>query len=176
MQAEGSLLMKRWLRMPIMPAIALAMLSLAGGARGADCVLDNNPACPGINLGTFSGDAGTPAITRSGTGEAFFTVYVKETSSVHPRPLNARVTLQVPAGMDYDLIVRCANCSSSNVQTQKKGIGSTEIVNVTRSDTFSDNSFWIVIEVRYYAGTGCGPWQLTISGNTAATQGALTCS
>ena len=82
----------------------------------------------------------------------------------------------MPAGTDYDLIVRCASCASTTAQTSKKGIGVTEVVNVTRTDTFADNSFWIVIEVRYYTGTGCGPWQLTINGNTAITQGALACA
>ena len=160
----------------ISPASAMAALALSGGARAADCVLNNNPACGGTNLGNVSGDAASPGITRSGTGEAFFTVYVRETSSAHPRPLNARVTLQVPPGLDYDLIVRCASCASTIAQTSKQGTGVMEVVNVTRADTFSDNSFCIVIEVRHYAGTGCSPWQLTINGNTAVTQGALSCS
>lgn len=169
--------MKLRLQTAVAPAIAFAMLALAGGARGADCVLNTNPACAGaINLGSISGDAGTPGITRTGTGEAFFKVYIQETSSVHPRPLNARIVLQVPANTDYDLIVRCASCTSTVAQMSKQGVAKAEAVNVTRADTFADNSFWIVIEIRHYAGTGCGAWQLTINGNSAATQGALACT
>ena len=153
----------------------LALLGCSGGAHGADCALNDNPACPGVNLGTISGDAASNGITRTGTGEAFFTVLVKETSSTHPRPLNARIELVVPPGMDYDLIVRCASCTGTAAQNAKKGIGIAETVNVTRADTFSDNSFTLVIEIRYFAGKGCAPWTLAINGNTAAAHGAMSC-
>lgn len=159
----------------VLPAIAIAALAMAGGARAVDCVLNTNPACSGaINLGNIAGDAASTGIARSGIGEAFFRVNIRENSS-SARALNARVTLSVPPDTDYDLIVRCASCTGSVVQTSKNGMGAAEIVNVTRADNFNDNSFWIVIEVRHYAGTGCGAWQLTINGNTPAAQGALSC-
>lgn len=163
------------LRFRMLPVIALAPLALAGGARAADCALNDNPACgSAIHLGNLAGDAGSPVIQRAGTGEAFFKVYVQESSSTQ-RALNARVVLQMPTGTDYDLIVRCASCTGPAVQASKQGPGGTEIVNVTRADTFTDNSFWLLIEVRYRSGTGCGQWQLNISGNTAAAQGAMSC-
>jgi hypothetical protein len=165
------------LRTAISAALVFAMFALSGGATGADCVLNTNPACANaINLGTVSGDAATPGISRSGTGEAFFKVYVQETSSAHPRPLNARVVLQVPDKTDYDLVVRCASCASTVTQMSKAGVAKAEVIHVTRADTFADNSYWIVIEVRHYAGTGCGNWLLTINGNSPATQGALACT
>ena len=77
---------------------------------------------------------------------------------------------------DYDLIVRCVSCASTVTLMAKQGIGATEVINVTRTDTFADNSFWLVIEVRHYTGIGCGPWQLSINGNTTTAQGALICS
>ena len=164
------------LRFALSPAVLVVLLAVAGGARAADCVLDGNPQCgSAIHLGSVSGDAASATITRSGTGEGWFRVYVQETSSVHPRPLNARIVLQVPPDADYDLVVRCASCTSTAAQMSKKGAGQTESVNVTRTDTFADNSFWIFIEVRYYAGKGCGAWLLTVNGNTAATKGALAC-
>ena len=46
---------------------------------------------------------------------------------------------------------------------------------MTRAGTFSDNSFRLVIEVRYFMATGCTQWTLTINGDTAAAQGALSC-
>ena len=154
-----------------------ATLGPAGGAVGADCVLNGNPACATVvNLGNLPGDAESQAITRSGVGEAFFMVRVVESSSAYPRALNARVTLQVPPGLDYDLVVRCASCTSTVTRTSKGGVGSTEQVAVTRADTFADNSFTVVIEIRYQTGESCGPWTLTIGGNTAASQAALSCS
>jgi hypothetical protein len=162
------------LRMALM---LLALLGLSGAARGADCVLNTNPVCGNaVDLGQIPGDAAGNAITRTGTGEAFFKTYVRENSSVYPRPLNVRIALQSPPNADYDMIVRCASCAATPVFVGSSGIAGTEIINITRADTMTDNSFWLVIEVRYRAGTGCGSWTLTIIGNTAAAQGALSCA
>ncbi len=165
------------LRMTAACAIALAMLQTAAGAAGTECALNGNPACvSAINLGTISGDADSQGITRVGTGEAFFTVQVQETSGVHPRPLNARVTLQVPPQVDYDLIVRCTSCVSPVAFTAKQGFGATEVIDVTRADTFAENTFAIVIEIRHFAGSGCGQWKLTINGNTPTAKTPLSCA
>jgi hypothetical protein len=157
--------------------LLLATLGPASGALGEDCVLNGNPACASaVNLGNIPGDAESPAITRTGVGEAHFMVRVVESSSAYPRALTARVTLQVPPKQDYDLVVRCASCTSTVMRTSKQGPGSTEQVAVTRADTFADNSFTILIEVRYCKGSSCSPWSLTIGGNTVASQAALSCS
>lgn len=160
---------------PLLPL--LATLGPASGALGEDCVLNGNPACAtAVNLGNIPGDAESPVITRTGVGEAYFTLRVVESSSAHPRALNARVTLQVPPRQDYDLVVRCASCTSTVIQTSKLGPGSTEQVAVTRADTFADNSFTVLIEIRFQSGTSCSPWTLTIGGNAPASKTALTCS
>lgn len=154
-----------------------ATLGPATSALGQDCVLNGNPACAtAVNLGSIAGDVESPAITRAGTGEAFFVVRIVESSSAHPRALNARITLQVPPRQDYDLVVRCASCTSTIMRTSKQGAGSTDQVAVTRADTFADNSFTVLIEVRYQSGTSCSPWTLTIGGNTPASQTALSCT
>ena len=154
-----------------------ATLGPATGALGQDCKLNGDPACAtAINLGNIPGDAESQAITRSGVGEAFFMVRVVESSSAYPRALNARVTLQVPSGQDYDLVVRCASCTSTVMRTSRQGAGATEQVALTRADTFADNSFTVLIEIRFQSGTSCSPWTLTIGGNTPASQTALSCS
>jgi hypothetical protein len=156
--------------------LLVSILGPATGALGQDCALNANPACStAINLGNIAGDSGTPIISRTGVGEVFFMVRIQETSS-SSRPLNARVQLQVPPGQDYDLVVRCASCTSTVKWTSKQGAGGTEQVAVTRADTFADNSFDVVIEIRYQSGTSCSPWTLTIGGNTPASQTALSCS
>ena len=156
--------------------LLVSTLGPATGALGQDCALNANPACStAINLGNIAGDSGTPVLSRTGVGEAFFMVRIQETSS-SSRPLNARVQLQVPPGQDYDLIVRCTSCTSKTAKMSKSAAGVTESVDVTRADTFSDNSFTILVEVRYYNGSSCSPWTLTISGNTSASQAALSCS
>lgn len=155
--------------------LTLASLLPSADAQVTDCLLNTNPTCgSAMNLGTIAGDSASPGITRTGTGEAFFMVRIQEKSSAS-RALNARIVLQVPAGLDYDLIVRCASCASTVTQTVRQGMGAAETVSVTRVDTFTDNSFTILIEVRYYAGSGCAPWTLTINGNTAAAPTPLSC-
>lgn len=154
-----------------------ATLGPATGALGQDCVLNGNPACAtAVNLGNIPGDAESPVIARTGVGEAFFMVRIVESSSAYPRALNARVTLQVPPRQDYDLVVRCASCTGTVIRTSRQGPGSTEQVAVSRADTFADNSFTVLIEIRFQSGTSCSPWTLTIGGNTPATQTALSCS
>ena len=160
-----------------LPLLVLAALGQVTGALGQDCVLNGNPACTtAVNLGDLPGDAEAPAITRTGVGEAYFMVRLLESSSAYPRALNARVTLQVPPRQDYDLVVRCASCTSTVMRTSKQGAGSTEQVAVTRADTLADNTFIIVIEIRYQSGSSCSPWTLTIGGNAPASQAALSCS
>lgn len=156
--------------------LLVALLGPATGALGQTCALNTNPACgSAVNLGTIAGDSGTPLITRTGVGEAFFMVRIQENSS-SSRPLNARVRLQVPPAVDYDLVVRCASCASTVTKLSKLGVGLAEQIDVTRADNFTDNSFTIYVEVRYYTGSSCSPWTLTISGNTAAAPTALSCS
>lgn len=155
--------------------ILLLALSVVAGAQAQNCTLNSNPACDtAINLGTVAGDASGVTITRSGTGEAHFYVRVRETSS-SSRVLTARIQLSSPAGVDYDLVLRCASCGGTAVPFTKGGAGATEAAAVTRSDTWADNSFNLLIEVRHYAGSSCEPWTLTIGGNTAPASSALTC-
>lgn len=103
------------------------------------------------------------------------TTAVQEASSAYPRPLTTRITLQVPARTDYDLIVRCESCASAARLTSSQGPGVTEVVDVTRNDTPADDSFWLLLEIRQFSGTACDAWQLTINGHTEAGQRALTC-
>lgn len=157
--------------------LLFATLGPTTGALGQDCKLNGDPACAtAVNLGNIPGDAESPVITRTGVGEAVFMVRVVESSSAYPRALNARLTLQVPPKQDYDLVVRCASCTSTVMRTSKQGPGSTEQVAVSRADTFADNSFTVLIEIRFQSGTSCGPWTLTIGGNTPASQTALSCT
>jgi hypothetical protein len=157
--------------------LLLATLGPATGALGQDCVLNGNPACAtAVNLGAIPGDAESPTITRTGVGEAFFVVRFVESSSGFPRALNGRVTLQVPPRQDYDLVVRCTSCTSTVMRISRQGVGITEQVTLTRTDTSADNSFTVLIEIRFQSGTSCSPWTLTIGGNTPASQAALSCS
>ena len=155
--------------------LALALLLAAPGAFGVECPLNNNPLCSAAtNLGAISGDSGSQAISRAGVGEAFFLVQLKETSAFS-RALTARVVLNVPPGADYDLIVRCFSCASTAMRTSNAASGVAELVNVSRPDTFGDQSFVIAIEIRYRSGSSCAQWALAVTGNTGASAAPLAC-
>lgn len=156
-------------------ALLAATTLLTSPGLAADCVLDGNPGCgAATSLGQVAGDTGTPTITHTGAGEAFFTVRLGEEASA-TRDLSVAVRLQVPAGMAYDLRVRCTSCSSVPLRSSPAGPGETQEVRVVRRDRFADSSFSLVIEVRFRAGSSCAPWTLTVVGNAGPGATPLTC-
>ena len=138
---------------------------------------DNVGTCTGaISMGSIAGDTGSGVLTRTLWGEMWykFTLTEENTDSLY---LSARVTLTVPAGVDYDLFVYCtgSGCSGSYLSS-RLGAGSTETVNVRWDDRWGLNDDRdVYVEVRFFSGstTGCGEWTLTVTGNVAVT--APTC-
>ena len=78
--------------------------------------------------------------------------------------LEVALELSVPAGVDYDLYVDGSYCfvdpaTSSSV----KGTGQMEEITVWCDDTFAiDDSFYVDVEVRYFSGASCEPWELRV--------------
>lgn len=127
-------------------------------------------ACPSAtNLGAYCGDTGCGFLcggrdlrvvsTQSGTTSRWFRVRITECSSC-PASLNARIRLRVPAGVDYDLFAYSA-CGRLVASSQALA-GVTDEVTVTGGGSFSDNSFDVYIEVRWFSGASCMPWTLTV--------------
>lgn len=142
-------------------ALALTLLPMAAclaslPASTQDCAVNANPACSAAtNLGVISGDTGSSQ-----------------------RDLTAKVDLQVPAGMDYDLHVRCHSCSGITRSSTNDG-SLRETIGVRRQEkafSSTDDSFTIMIEVRHRCGTQCGAWLLTILGNAGSDTAALVCN
>lgn len=175
LREEGDMRYSRALPFAVLPLVAcLASFS----ASTQDCDVNANPACSSaLNLGVISGDTGTPQLQQTGTGERFFLVRLREDSSSQ-RDLTARIDLAVPAGMDYDLHVRCHSCSG--ITRSSTGDGSlTETIGVRRTEkalSTTDDSFNIIIEVRHRCGTNCAPWSLRIIGNAAHDAAAIICN
>ena len=157
-------------------AMALAACAYATPALATDCPLSNPAACASVvDLGTVNGDSSSAQIVRTGIGGAFFRLRIRESSS-SLKALNAKVQLAVPAGVNYDLYVRCQACNGNVMKASTNGTGAAEVVAMTKGDSWtSEDSFDVFIEVRYYAGSSCQSWTLTIASNTAAVQGALAC-
>lgn len=136
-------------------------------ANGCERVLDTNPTSPGTFLGGVSGDTGADQLTFQGHDERWFTVNLSEDDNglFSTHDLTARITLTPPAGADYDLAVRCLNCSGTP-RTSSNGTGMGEQVFIGRDDVLgADDGFTIVIEVRYFSGVTCGDWSLVVTGN-----------
>ena len=89
------------------------------------------------------------------------------------RNLNAKVRLYSPPGQDFDLVIRCASCASTvqRVSASSGSAGHYEIVDIQRTDNFTNNSFTMLVEIRHRVGTGCAQWNLEVLGNSAPAAG-----
>lgn len=164
-------------------ALAFVTLSLAAclaplPASAQECDVNANPACSAaVNLGVISGDTGNAQVQQTGAGERFFLIRLREDSSSQ-RDLTARIDLAVPAGLDYDLHVRCHSCSGITRSSMNDG-SLTETIGVRRTEralSTTDDSFTVLVEVRHRCDGNCNPWTLRITGNVAYDAASLTCN
>lgn len=138
------------------------------GATDDGIVADTNPDCAAaVNLGSVSGDSGNQQITSSGFDERFFLVTIREDSDLN-LPVLARIQLDSPPTADFDLFVRCLSCSGVLAGSSTQGPGLTDVVDVGRDDGFGvEDTYVVLIEVRFASASPCGFWQLDITGNVA---------
>jgi hypothetical protein len=101
----------------------------------------------------------------AGQGESTFRVRITEELGFGGPDLTAKLTLSPPPGTNYDLFVYCLSCGG--FQMSSTAAGSTpELIEVGRDDSPSDESFDVVVEVRWISGSTCDTWALTVLGNT----------
>lgn len=107
------------------------------------------------------GTSFSPWVTRRGTTGDWFRARVVECSSC-PADVYHCFTLEVPAGIDYDLVAYDA-CGSV-LGSLPEGPGTTEEFCVYRTDGFSgdDDSFDYWLEVVHRSGSSCFEWRLTV--------------
>lgn len=145
----------------------------SGGSGGNTCdyTAPNGQGNP-LNLGQVKGEGGGPPVVHTDTTSKWVAVHVKETSSsIFSDDLGFRVTLQSPAGMDYDVYVHLGPQAGGIdcFVTPTKGTGTPETVSNSWDDNQGiggeDDSAWLCIEVRYVSGDVCtDPWTLTVIG------------
>ncbi len=137
-------------------------------------ILDDNPACPGLNLGTIEGDGNSEDIVRMDYSEERFYVWVLDVGSCFHDSVGIRVTLESPAGVDFDLFLRCFDCPDSNPgrSSTVRGLsGHTDFVVLSSyEECAQDDSFFALIEVRHFSSLLCATWALTIEGNMESEQ------
>ncbi len=114
--------------------------------------------CPSTSWSTLA--------TRNGRGGYWYSATIEECSGCCT-DLHARVTLTVPAGVNYDLYVYqpCGTLMAHSTN----GEGATDQVTVTGNDDclLDNDSFTIQIEVRFVSGSSCENWTLAVAGTTA---------
>ncbi|MGZ4808618.1 MAG: dockerin type I repeat-containing protein [Thermoanaerobaculia bacterium] len=143
---------------------------------GCELLIHTNPSCSTAGfLGVVSGDTGATVLTASGNTEAFYRVTVKEEDSsvLQPRDLTARVFLQVPAAVDFNLFVRCLDCSGNPAGSINPTGQSEELYFKHNDSAVADDTFDLLIEIRLFSAqnafAACTQWQLTIHGNVDTT-------
>lgn len=149
----------------------------AGNGADEDCdgaidegfILDDNPACWGINLGSIEGDGTSEDLIRTEFSEERFLLLVLDVDSCVNDSVGIRVTLESPPGTDFDLFLQCFDCGGSNpgrASTVHGLSGHTDTVILSAfDDCFQDDSFFALIEVRHFSSLLCAIWTLTIEGN-----------
>jgi hypothetical protein len=131
-------------------------------------LLNTSPSCgSALLLGLVAGDNPDPGLMTSGYAEAWYRVTIHEEDSVSFNPLTAMIVLSNPPGVDFDLFVRCAACTSSAMRSSTLGAGLADSVSIGRDDIPGASDFDLFIEVRYVSATACGEWMLDIVGDVA---------
>ena len=100
-------------------------------------------------------------VTREGNRGRWFRARAQEVSTC-PADIYHCFRLEVPAGVDYDLVAYSA-CGTL-LGSLPAGVGATEEFCVYRADGFSgdDDSFDYWLEVRHRSGQSCINWRLTV--------------
>jgi hypothetical protein len=140
---------------------------------GCEVLLDDDyGTCTGASdLGSVSGDGAPATLSRAASGEAWYRFRVTDdVGSGSPPNLSARVRLDVPAGVDYELYVHGGGSCDSCVLRSENGAGVDEEIVVSWGDTSGSQARNVYVEVRFYGGStiDCGDWTLTIDGNPGA--------
>jgi hypothetical protein len=149
------------------------------GGSGLVCDFTQLHACSNASvMQPVSGDEGGQPASVTGDTSDWFEVEVEETSgSVFEKDLSFTVTLTMPSGMDYDLVVHEGpedsgpNCNATPMFGVESGNSETVSHGWDDSQPLGgeDDSRWLSIEVLHVSGTDCGPgfqWTLTVQGDT----------
>jgi hypothetical protein len=100
--------------------------------------------------------------TQTGDTSEWFRAVVEE-CSVCSADLQARLTLHVPDGIDYDLRVYSQCGSLWAASTNGPGESETVTLTVVDNDPVDDTTnYWV--EVQYASGSSCEPWTLQFEG------------
>lgn len=149
----------------------------AGDGADEDCdgsidegfVLDDNPACNGINLGSLPGDEPADPILLGAASEERYFLLVTDEIGCFNDTIGIHAVLHSPPGVDYDLYLQCFGCGGTNptkaATTHNLTGHDDQLYFGAWDDCDQDETHFVLVEVRYFASTLCAPWTLTITGD-----------
>lgn len=129
---------------------------------------------PGVDLGAWAADAvygigclgggsceGLLSVTSTQGGYMFIDALEDSGCCAY---IGMLFELVVPPGIDYDLHLTGSGCYADPAWQSLGGTGTDEVIAVWCDDDCggADNSFYVNIEVRYWSGASCEPWQLNV--------------
>ena len=102
---------------------------------------------------------------RNNKGQVFYRIELQECNSgIIPDDISMRIRLEVPYGINYDLILYDSEWVP--IGSSKNGTGVEEVIEVTITDTWLiDDDEVFYIEVDYVYGSSCDSWTLKIFGH-----------
>ena len=149
------------------------------GAGGLVCDFTHLNTCmTASTLPPVKGDESGPnAVVTCDTSDWFQVEIVEADGGIFESDMSFTVTLDMPPGMDYDLIVHEGpedsgpNCNATPMFGQPSGNSETVSNGWDDSQPIGgeDDSRWLSIEVLHVSGVDCGPgfqWTLTVEGDT----------
>ena len=150
----------------------------AGNAVDEDCDgsldegfnLNDSPTCgTPFYVGSLTGDSGVSSITDSWYDEEWDRVRFTENDDGIDY-VKGTISLYSPPGVDFDLYVYCVSCGGTLIGSSALGglTGHTDTVNVSNDDDWPgwDDSFDVIVEIRYWSSNRCAYWTLTATGDT----------
>jgi hypothetical protein len=141
----------------------------ANNPNGCELLRDDTPACATslFTLAAVSGDTGAQVSTDSWYDEEWDRISITETntSTIY---LSARIELQSPPSVNFDLYVYCVSCGGTLIGQSTAGAGALDTVMYRHEDLTASDTRDLIIEIRYAGGTACGNWNLTVTGNPVA--------
>jgi hypothetical protein len=133
-------------------------------ANGCETALDTNPACTGAEvIGLISGDSGSQVIMRQGQGEHWVRFRLVDSAVVVPQ--RARISLNVPADVDFDIYAYTVSCGGQLRASSVTQGDESMLVQQSDSGSFADDSIDVLVEIRFAEGSSCDTWILTVEGN-----------
>lgn len=136
-------------------------------SNGCEFHANSSPACAPLNMGSIPGDLGAGQLTLTGRGETWYRATLREDNAGGTVNVTGRIDLTPAAGTDYDLYMYCEACGGASAGSSTLSGTQTDTVTVRQNDSlFADNTFDVVIEVRWFS--GCGTYFLTVTGNVGA--------